>query len=163
MSKSKAQSSLEFLMIFGIGFSIIIIIGGLFLTYSSGAKETLDQQQIDRIGQEIISSIEQIYFLGNGNRLTLNFNFPAGVENFTINHANNGSVDFDYLNITYFYSGGVISEIFTTKEAYTRFNCTQCYVGTDINWFNVSDFSEGSKTIRITSKGDYVSLDFVKE
>lgn len=158
----KSQSSVEFLITFGIGFSLIIILSGIFLTYSEGAKENLDKQQIQKIGQEIIFNVEKIYFLGEGNRVTLNTRFPDNIENFTIYHSDASGEEFDYLNITYLNNGQFYDEIFTTNELYTRFNCTSCYHTGDISYYNLSDFSGGNKEIRITSKGEYVSIDFFK-
>ena len=59
---NKAQSSLEFLIIFGIGFTIIVVLGGIFFTYSTDARDELDQKQLRKTGDEIISNVEKIYF-----------------------------------------------------------------------------------------------------
>jgi len=55
--KKKSQASLEFLSIFGIGFSIIVILGGLFVVYSGEAKEGLDKVQLENIGRSLMSNI----------------------------------------------------------------------------------------------------------
>ena len=60
--QKKAQSSLEFLIIFGIGFIMIIALSGVFFSYSSEAKLSLDKTQLEKIGGELISNIEKIYF-----------------------------------------------------------------------------------------------------
>lgn len=168
----KAQSSLEFLMIFGIGFTIIIILGGIFFSFSGEAKSSLDQKQLQKTGDEIISNIEKIYFLGNNNMITLTSTFPDGIDNFTIEHVNNSNggtyVVFDYLNISYIGDKGTVSNTFTTKETYTRFNCTKCYHTTNIggnytSYFNSSDYTGGVKKMKIQSRGDFVSIDFVNE
>ncbi len=173
MSK-KSQSSLEFLIIFGVGFFMIIVLSGVFLSYSTGAKSSLDKSQIENIGNGIMENVEKIYFMGDGNRVTYNVNFPEGIKNMSIYHMNlSNSTDdiyFDYLNISYYYEGsGEISNIFTTNENYIRFNCSRCYHGPIINgsgvsYFNyTSDFAGGPKKIRIYSMGDYVNIEFIRD
>lgn len=165
--QNKTQSSLEFLMIFAIGFVIITILGGIFFNYSNESKNTLDNNQIDKIGNELMSNIEKIYFLGNNNMISLNTQFPEGITNFTIEHRNISSNQFEYLNITYLGNKGLSSNIFQTSENYIRFNCTNCYHTTNVNgnytsYYNESDFSGGSKKIKILSKGNYVEISFIK-
>ena len=43
MNKKRSQSSFEFLMVFGIGLLLIMIMGGVFLTFSNESKNDLDQ------------------------------------------------------------------------------------------------------------------------
>ena len=164
--EKKSQSSFEFMVIFGIGFSLIIILGGVFFSYSNSAQKGLDKKQIDNIADELMSNIERIYFLGKGNRITMKTTFPDGIENFTIVHKNISGVEFDYLNISTYNEKLLLSNIYETNE-YVRFNCTACYHsplinGEGISSFNQSDFSVGQKNIRIESFGDYVSVDFYK-
>lgn len=169
---NKAQSSLEFLIIFGIGFTIIVVLGGIFFTYSTDARDELDQKQLRKTGDEIISNVEKIYFLGNNNMITLTSKFPDGIENFTIIHKNTSdgvtTKEFDYLNISYISGGEVVSNIFAANENYIRFNCSLCYHSPNINGnytshYNSSDFSGGVKKIKIISKNEYVQIDFVNE
>lgn len=170
-SSNKSQSSLEFLLIFGIGFTLTVILGGIFFTYSYDAKSELDQKQITKTCDELMSNIEKIYFLGNNNMITLTSKFPDGIDNFTIVHINNSnlttSMEFDYINVSYISNNVLVSNIFSTKENYIRFNCSSCYHTVKVNgnytsYFNTSDFSGGVKKIKITSKSDYVQIDFVK-
>ena len=164
----KSQSSLEFILTFVIGFSLILILSGLYLTYSSGNTDTLNRQQVDKIGRDIISNVEKIYFLGEGNRVTYSTNFPEDIRNLSIHHANNSNatdtIVFDYLNITYTLDSQHASSIFTAKENYIRFNCTNCnhYPSQNVSVYEPSDFSGGTKKLRIESEGDWVSVDFVK-
>lgn len=161
----KSQSSLEFLSIFLIGFTIIIIMSGIFFNYTSEAKQSLDKSQIDKIGNDIISNIENIYFIGQGNKITMKAKFPDYIENFTIHHTNNTLGEkFDYLNFTIQGEKIFTNQLFLTKELYIRFNCSSCYHNniTNISYYNSSDFSGGLKVIKIESRENYVTLDFVK-
>ncbi len=173
----RSQSSLEFLTIFGIGFVIIVVLGGIFLTYSNGAKKSLDLKQMNKIGDDLTSNIEQVYYLGSGNKLTMKASFPEGIENFTIVHKNVsnpsgiGYIQYDFLNISYYPENSrtintYSSMIFETNEIYMRFNCTKCYHTTNLNgnwssYFNSSDFTAGTKQIKVESKGDWVDIGFV--
>ncbi len=169
--QKKAQSSLEFLMILGVALTIILILAGIFVSYSNGAKKNLDQQQLRNIGDEIISNSERVYFLGTGNRVTQKSNFPDGIVNFTIVHMNisngTGYNQFDLINITFHDSGNVENLIFYPNELYIRLNSTKCYHTPVVNgswssYFNVSTFSQGPKQIRIESLGEWVSLSFTQ-
>lgn len=167
----KSQSSIEFLTIFGIGLLLIVIMSGIFFMYSGEAKSELDKQQIEIIGSELISNIEQIYFAGSGNRITLKSTFPQGIENFTIHHINNSKGEFDYLNITYIFDKQIISSIFLPTELYIRFNFSNSLNTPKINnnWISyfsgnnaTSNYNGGVKSIRIESQGDFVSLEFIR-
>ena len=160
----KSQASVEFTLTFAIGFMLLLVISGIFFVYSKSAKQDLDKQQIENVGQEIIFNTERIYFLGQGNRLTMKTNLPNGIDNFTIHHINNSNGEFEYINISYFLDSEPISSIFSPSELYMRFNCTTCYhdYNLNISWYNTSDFAGGSKVLRIESKGEFVSIDFFK-
>lgn len=166
-NNSKSQSSTELLITLAIGFTIILIIGGIFFNYSVSAKNTLDKKQIEKIGNELITNIEKIYFLGNGNRLTYETEFPELIYNFTIVHLNNtNSTDdivLDYFNIAYQDENTISSSIFFTNEFFIRFNCTNsCYKSGNISYYNETSIGGGNKRIRIESKGKYVNVDFVR-
>ncbi|MFW6286016.1 MAG: hypothetical protein ACOC16_02740 [Nanoarchaeota archaeon] len=169
-STQKSQTSLEFLLIFGISFLIILIMGGIFFSYFNTEKKTLDNQHLQKIGNEMINYVEKVYFLTQGNRLSINTRFPDGIKNITIHHFNNKSVNgnnisFDYLNITFYHSNQLVHNIFSPKEPYIRFNCTDCFHNpiTNVSYFNdTSDFAQGQKTIRFQSQGSWVSVDIIK-
>ena len=158
--KKKSQSSFEFLMIFGIGFTIILILGSIFFNYSVEAQRSLDKEQINNLAQEIISNVERVYFLGNGNRITMKTNFPDNIINVTIVHKNLSGIYFDYLDIeTFNINSQNITDnshnIYETSKDYIRFNCSlTCSQSAIVNgeWISSyldSDFSKGFKNIRI--------------
>lgn len=173
--KNKAQSSLEFLMIFGIGFTIILVMGGIFFGYFNSEKDTLDRKHIIKVSEELINNIEQIYFLGEGNKVTMKTKFPSLIENLTIHHVNitdpnnpGERLYYDYLNFSYYDEDDYYSLLFEANELYIRFNCTRCdntsiVDGEWVSYYNdTSDFAGGPKRINIESKGDWVSIDFDK-
>ncbi len=179
MQFKKSQSSLEFLTIFGIALVLILVLSGIFFSYSSGASESLGEDQIRKIGNTIMNNVAKIYFLGSGNKITVKASFPDGIGNISIIHMNisNSSGDynqFDILNISYGNNGGgnsltLNSNIFYTNELYIRFDCNRCTNTTPINgnWISyyndTSDFSQGAKRISIKSSNNTVYIDFIKE
>lgn len=165
MQIKKSQSSLEFLFIFGIAFALILLMSSLFWGFFQGEKSTLDKAHIENIGNRIISEVEKVYYLGNGNKKTINTDFPENIENISITHYNQSSLSFDVLKISYYGEGESYPLFFETQEAYVRFNCTSCHHNytTNISTYNDTfDFTEGTKRIEIKSFGDYVSIDFIK-
>lgn len=160
----KSQSSLEFLTIFSLAFTIILIMSGIFFSYTDEAQQNLDKSQIDKIGNDIISNIEKIYFIGEGNKITMKANFPDNIENLTIHHTSNSLGEkFDILNFTIISDKTFTYQLFLTKELYIRFNCSNCNhdIIKNISYYESSDFLEGFKVIKIENLGDYVTLDFV--
>lgn len=169
--KKKAQSSLEFLMILGIALTIILILAGIFVNYSNTAKKGLDKQQITSLGEELISNIEKVYFLGNGNRVTQRSNFPQGIFNFTIEHLNisNGTQynQFEVINISFFDDGNINELIFYPSEPFIRLSCDVCSQTSNVNgnftsYFSESAFSQGPKQLRIEARNDLVYISFTR-
>ncbi|MDA3855803.1 MAG: hypothetical protein PF569_06070 [Candidatus Woesearchaeota archaeon] len=168
MQKKKSQSSLEFLIIFGIAFTLILVMGALFYGFFTGEKTTLDTKHLEQIGLKIMTESEKVYFLGNGNKKTISTDFPEGITNISIIHYNQSSLSFDILEISYYGDKDIYSLYFQPQEEYVRFNCTKCTHVTSLaknySYYNQSsDFSQGAKRIEVRSLGDYVSIDFVKE
>lgn len=168
---TKAQSSLEFLTIFGIGFSMILILGGIFFTYSLESKQELDKDQLDVSFSQLISTMEQIYFLGEGNRVTQKLMLPDGIKNISIIHLNASNATdelyIDYLNISVYSQVGVQYLIYMPQEEYIRFNCSlNCSETPNVNGNWTSSYlpeasRSGPKTIRLENKGDFIAVDFI--
>ena len=164
---NSAQSSFEYLTILGTALGITILIGAAFIVYSNEAKSTFDFSQVVYIGDELIDNVQQVYFLGRGNKFLMNAKFPAGIHNLTIVHVNKSGTQIDYFNFLFITEDGFsLNEIVIAEKTYIRFNCTRCYSSTPIggnwtNWYKPSDYGKGPKKISIESKGDWVSVDFV--
>ena len=161
----KAQSSFESVLIFGISFTLVLIVAGYFVLFSNSATTNLDESQQDKIFRDVISKASRVYYQGNGNRLTIDATLPDGIESISIHQAINGSgYQFNYLNVTYLIgSFGTSSLLFFPDELEVRMNCTvSCiYTGTT-GVFLDEHIVEGPKQIQVQSKGDYVEIDFVR-
>ena len=177
--EKKSQSSMEFLIIFGISLLFIFLISMLFFNFILGSKENFDKKQIDLIMTNLMSNIEKIYFQGIGNRMTYEFNMPDGLQNMYIKHYRNHTVDIDSVptNISFdvlvlnftsstleqnllFYEPNAI-----TQNSFILFNCTRncTYVPSrNMTLFNNTfQYSVGNKRLRIESFGEYVGFYFL--
>ncbi len=165
----KAQSSLEFLIILGIAFVFILLLGGVFFSFSNSSKNDLDTKQVTKIGNEIVSNIEKMYFRGIGNKVQYIANMPEGITNMSIHYRIDGGTNFTYLNITRIGNRDEVSNIFFAQENYIQFTCNNCSNTTPIDYttnftqyFKPEDFSPGKKTISIRSLAQRVELEFIK-
>lgn len=76
-----AQSSLEYLMIIGLTFGIIIPTIYLFFTYTKESNVQIVDAQLSSIGRNIVNTAESIYYSGEHARIILEFNMPENVDN----------------------------------------------------------------------------------
>jgi hypothetical protein len=164
--KKKAQASLEYMSIFGIAFVLIALTGGAFFAYTSSAKTSLDQDQINKIGTELLDDIQKIYFFGDTNRRTYKTTFPQGIQNLSIHHINESGNNYFYLNFTIIADGEFRDLIFQTEEDYIDIrckNCTQTFtsLNENISTYDPGRLGQGFKNIRIEAINNSVYVDFV--
>lgn len=164
---NKAQASLEYMSIFGIVFVLIAMVGGIFFAYTNTAKANLDQEQLNKIGTELIDDIQKIYFFGDTNRRTYKTTFPQGIEAMSIHHINESGANYYYLNITSFFEEELRSLIFQTSEDYIAIVCSRTCTTTgtgsieEISMYNISYLRQGFKNIKIEAFNNTVIVDFV--
>ena len=160
---NKSQSSFEMLIIFGFSFLLIILIGGYYIQFSATATSQIDVSQKNKIFTDIMDKSTRIFYQGNGNRVTVNAQLPDSITSMTIETRNNGTVDFDYLNITYDDNKQTRSSLYFPNELFVRLNCSTSCFDNGTNWVFHEEFnSQGPKQVRIESRGDYVLIDFVR-
>jgi membrane-anchored glycerophosphoryl diester phosphodiesterase (GDPDase) len=163
--KKKAQASLEYMSIFGIAFVLIALTGGAFFAYTNSEKDNLDQKQINKIGTELLDSIQKIYFFGDTNRRTYKTTFPKGIESLSIHHINRSGYTYYYLNFTIIIDGTYRSLFFQTNEDYISIKCKNCVQVTSINetisTYDPGRLGQGFKNIRIEAINNSVYVDFV--
>jgi hypothetical protein len=161
----KSQISLEFISIFAIGLAITLLVGSLFFYLSSSEKKSLDIKQINKIGSDLISNSEEIYFRGSGNKIQYKAQFPTGIESLEIKQINTTLNNFSELHFGLNIDDTFETVIFSSTQDYITLNCsTTCNYNstTKVGTFNSSDFSNGPKTLSIRSIGDQVLIDFVR-
>jgi hypothetical protein len=146
LPNKKAQSSIEYLSIFVIGFAMLIPFIYIFQGYSADSMEKIQLTAINAIGNDIINSAEAVYYMGYPARLTLQENFPTGITNLTLNSSRT-----DGISILSFYTINGKEVPFFTK---ITLNATLAQTA----------YSEGLKTIvvetRNSTEGNYVQIIF---
>ncbi len=158
----KAQISLEYITIIGIALTLTTIIASLFFSFSSYQKDDLDSKQIDSIFNDVITTSEEIYFRGSGNKVQIKAQFPENIENISIVYDNSGSVNFTYINITTIGEELSRSSLYETSQNYIFLNCSDCTHNGNVAYYSRDQFSAGPKTLSIRSIGDQVLIDFVR-
>jgi hypothetical protein len=78
-SSRKAQAAMEYLMIAGIAFMIIVPMMYVLYQYTSDLNKDITDSKIGKIGTDISNTAEQIFYLGEPSRTTLRFDMPEGV------------------------------------------------------------------------------------
>ncbi len=142
----RAQSSIEYLSVFVIGFAMLIPFIYLFQNYSADSVEKIQYTAINAIGSDIINSAEAVYYMGYPARLTIQENFPTGITGMALNSSRS-----DHISILSFYTINGKEMPFFTKIS---LNST----------INRTAYSEGLKTIvvetRNSTQGNYVQIIF---
>lgn len=177
MKVKKSQAAFEFLMIFGIAFSIILIIAGFFMDFSSSESNKLDRNYLDKVFNEVTAEITKVYFSGVGNRIQLNLNFPNKIKNITLHRKTNTDsqgkkITFSYINISIGENSdtesNLIELIYLLDEVNINLVCDincENITKTDeiIYYYNSKEyFLEGRKKLQIESlEDDKVSLNIL--
>ncbi|MBI3036444.1 hypothetical protein HYY73_01630 [Candidatus Woesearchaeota archaeon] len=82
--KRKGQAAFEYMLIALVIGIMILPAAYLFYRYSSSSAEQIDQAQLDKLGREIASTAQQIYFQGSPSRTELEGRMPKNVLNISI-------------------------------------------------------------------------------
>ncbi|MBU0471461.1 MAG: hypothetical protein KKF65_02470 [Nanoarchaeota archaeon] len=78
--KKKGQVSLEFLMITGFAFMLIIPVMLLFLTEAQDIDEDVSSAQLKKLAEELVDAIDNVYYLGEPTAKTLEIYVPRYVQ-----------------------------------------------------------------------------------
>jgi hypothetical protein len=153
---SRAQVSIEYLIIIGISFAILIPGGYFFYNYSKGSNDATIRSQITQIGTSMITSAESIYGLSEGSLVTLDLRYPKNVRDVYI-------LDGKELVIKYELSSGMNEAVFFSKIVLSgnysypnRGSCSLPCSNSSITAFNITQ--PGSHQLRFESKTKYVSV-----
>lgn len=82
--KTKAQVSMEYLVIVGFVAVIIIPMLLIFYTYADRTEDAIISNQIQKISLKISDAAESMYYLGEPSRTRLKAYFPNNINNITI-------------------------------------------------------------------------------
>ncbi len=145
MNGKPAQASMEYIMIAGLVALVIIPTTFIFYRYASDSAEEIDRAQIDKLGRDIVSTAETVYYLGEPSRIVISERLPKNVRNI--------SVEQDPATGTYLFEisvshGGTIS-VFSFPTKVNIFSA-----------FSSEDFNAGVKNVRIEAKKDRTGTPF---
>jgi|SaaInlStandDraft_4_1057021.scaffolds.fasta_scaffold46982_2 uncharacterized protein (UPF0333 family) len=76
----RGQASMEFLVIVGFVFLMIIPLVIIFLEQSAYVKDAISQNHIRNIAVKLTDKAETVYYLGGSSKTTIKALFPKGIE-----------------------------------------------------------------------------------
>ena len=82
--KSKAQISLEFLLVVGFAFLMTIPLIIIFYQQSETLDTEITSSQIDKVASEIRDAADEVYYLGTPSKKTVTIYMPEGVQSITL-------------------------------------------------------------------------------
>ncbi|MBU0536713.1 MAG: hypothetical protein KKE20_07130, partial [Nanoarchaeota archaeon] len=80
----KSQASIEYLMIAGFAFIIVIPMMYILYDYTTSLSKDVAESRISKAGNDLVNAAEQIYYLGPPSRTTLRFEMPETVQDIEI-------------------------------------------------------------------------------
>ncbi len=82
--KSKAQISMEFLLVIGFAFLMTIPLIVIFYQQSESLTTDITASQIDKVASEIRDAADEVYYLGPPSKKTITVYFPEGIKQVNI-------------------------------------------------------------------------------
>jgi len=82
---SKAQISMEYLIIFGIAFAMTLPLIIIYAKQTGNIQADVTNAQIYKTASKISDYAEQVYYMGEPSQRTLEIRFPAGINSVTLN------------------------------------------------------------------------------
>lgn len=79
----KGQVSMEFLMVTGFAFLLLIPVLILFLTQTQDINEDVTAAQVNKLGEELVGSVNNVYYLGEPTKKTIHAYIPKYVKSIT--------------------------------------------------------------------------------
>lgn len=143
----KAQSSVEYLFIVVLALTLILPASFLFFDFSKSSEDSVISAQINRVGNEILATAEQVYVIGNNSRVTLELVLPDILESVII-------YEEAELVISYYTQTGLSQAVFFSDLNITN-GTHRCPSGSPCNVF----LTPGMNNVRVSSRGGYVSVE----
>jgi len=132
--KTKAQVSMEYLVIVGFVAVIVIPMIIIFYTYAGRTQDQIISNQVQKIGLKIDDSAEAVYYLGEPSRTKVRAYFPKNINSVTIG---NNEIVFSV----------------NTKQG-----IDQIVLYSTVPVSGSIDFHSGYHNINIQSRGSYVEI-----
>lgn len=148
MVGKRGQASFEYISVVAVALILIIPSTILFMNYTQNTGDEVLSNQLDYIGNTVMSEAEEMYVLGTDSWSTVNVNLPNSFQNAEI--YNEQDLVFNYQS-----RRGPSQAVFFA----TRFNMTE--KGEDCTSSCELNVSRGSNELRIRSEGDTVTFETI--
>lgn len=143
----RGQSSVEFLVVTGIGLLMLTGVAMVYLSYTRGSSDSVRLQQVNAIGETILQQASRVYGLGSNSWISVDVSMPEGVQD--VYTVENNTLVFDVST-----SNGIVSQpVFSTIPI---FGVNQ----SGVRWYitNGTVIHSGATRLRITSNGANVTI-----
>jgi hypothetical protein len=151
--------AVEYLIIIGISFAILIPGGYFFYNYSKSSNDASIRTQVTQIGSAIITSAESIYGLSEGSLVTLDLRYPKNVRDIYVLGGKELVVKYEIssgINEAVFFSKVSLSGNYTyPRPPVAPFNCSLPCTDSAITQ-NLPQ--QGSHKLRFESQTNYVLI-----
>jgi len=147
---NKAQASMEYLLVAGLIILVILPSIYIFYSYSHRSNVEISQSQLNKVGRGIVDAAEEVYYLGEPSKTTLELTMPEGVIGMEI---------WRNQELVFFLNDG--SEI----AFKSRVNITSNMICMERCYYNFTKrfYSPGIKNIVVKAEGDHVLITLKEE
>ena len=160
--RTKAQISVEYLIIIVVSFSLLLSGGYFFYNYSKSSNDATIRSQITQIGNSIITSSESIYGLSDGSLKTLDIRYPKNIRDVYI-------LDNTEVVILYEISSGMNEAVFYSKIALSgnysypsRIDCASSRPCGNSSITALNNTQQGNHQLKFESKTTHVYISQLK-
>lgn len=145
--KKRAQAAMEYLLVGAMVTLVILPTLYVFYGYSQTSNEEIRQSQLNKVGTDIVDIAEQVYYLGEPSKITIDETMPEGIKGMEI---------WCNQELVFFLEDGSEIAFMSKVNITTNQSCSgRCYAK-----FTQRFYSPGSKNILIEAREDQV---FIRE
>lgn len=145
---TRAQSSIEFLMVTGIGLLLLTTVVAGYLQYQRGNEDRVQVEQAYAIGTNILEKVQFVYALGGSSWETITVTMPDNVVDVY-------AVENNTLGFTLATSSGLTNQLLISD---IPINGTRTVNGHSSIYNGSITIHGGTTKIRITSQGSLVQI-----
>jgi hypothetical protein len=80
----RGQSSLEYILIVGFAFMITLPLVVIYYQRTVSFNQEITDSQVNKIADDIIGSVNSVYYLGSPSKKTIDVYMPQGIKDITI-------------------------------------------------------------------------------
>src|SRR3989338_9153645 len=82
--EAKAQVAMEYMLVLALILIVIVPATYVFYTYSQSSVRQIDEAQLTRFGQDIITTAENVYYLGSPSAIVVEGQMPSNVRDIKV-------------------------------------------------------------------------------